>query len=501
MKIKLIKLIQNELIKIFKRKSIYFLFLISIIVIIIYNIINPDQNEPVSFHNATQDYNVEAMEKALEKMKIGSKEYVSQKASIELDKVYNSFEEESWQRYALKEETQRLTINNVQTNYNLDMIMYLQNIIKYELKPNYEISSETYNTSKEKYNEYLQALNYDDWKEFVKLKIHNLQELKNASKEELNIEIEYYNLRLNNNINFGYNIQNQYLEQYKNNCYRILSISRNFKNESTAFIYHNINKYKANMSLCKYAIENNIDYDISNNDNLILDNKINARTSFIRTFMHFDVIIVIIIIYISTTIVTEETNKRTLKSLLTKPHKRSTILFSKIFACIITTIITMIIILITQFIVGGAIFGFDSYKIDYIGFNYNKGQVFTMNLFIYNLLVGISKLPMYVIILLFCIFMGIINNHTAMSMILTLVIFLISNIVITEWSKIEAFSIITRFFITNNWDFSIYLFGGISDISGVNLLWSIIIYIIYMILLLGLSIFKFNKKEVNNDNG
>ena len=501
MKIKLIKLIQNELIKIFKRKSIYFLFLSSIIVIMIYNIINPDQNEPVPFHNSTKDYNVESMEKALEKMEIGSKEYVSQKALIELDKVYNSFEEGSWQRYALKEEVQSLSINNVQTNYNLDMIMYLQNIIKYELNPNYEISTEKYNTSKEKYNEYLQALNSDDWKEFIRLKIHNLEELKNASKEELNIEIEYYNLRLNNNINFGYNIQNQYLEQYKSNCYRILSINRIFKNESTAFINNNINKYKANMSLCKYAIENNIDYDISNNDNLILDNKINARTSFIRTFMHFDVIIVIIIIYISTTIVTEETNKKTLKGLLTKPHMRSTILFSKIFACIITTIITMLIILITQYIVGGAIFGFDSYKINYIGYNYNNGQVFTMNLFIYNLLVGISKSPMYVIILLFCIFMGIINNHTAMSMILTLVIFLISNIVITEWSKIEAFSIITRFFITNNWDFSIYLFGGISNISGVNLLWSIIIYIVYMILLLGLSIFKFNKKEINNYNG
>ena len=496
----MIKLIQNELIKIFKRKSIYFLFLISIIVIIIYNIINPDQNEPVSFYNSTQDYNVEAMEKSLKKMEIGSKEYVSQKASIELDKVYNSFEEESWQRYALKEETQRLIINNVQTNYNLDMIMYLQNIIKYELNPNYEISTEIYNTSKEKYNAYLQALNSDDWKEFLRLKIHNLEELKNASKEELNIEIEYYNLRLNNNINFGYNIQNQYLAQYKSNCYNILSM-RNFENESSAFVNNNINKYKANMSLCKYAIENNIDYDISNNDNIILDNKINARISFIRTFMHFDVIIVIIIIYISTTIVTEETNKGTLKSLLTKPHKRSTILFSNIFACIITTIITMLIILITQYIIGGIIFGFDSYKIDYIGYNYNNGQVFTMNLFIYNLLVGISKLPMYVIILLFCLFMGIINNRTAMSMILTLVIFLISNIVITEWSKVEAFSIITKFFITNNWHFSIYLFGGISDISGVNFLWSIIIYIVYIIILLGLSIFQFDKKEVNNDNG
>ncbi len=493
----MIKLIQNELIKIFKRKSIYFLFLISIIAIIIYNNINPDQNEALSFNSSTKDYNIEAMEKALDKIPSDTEEYITQKASIELYKVYNSFEEGSWQRYALKEENSGMVINNVNTNYNLDINKYLENIIKYELDSKYEISEETYNTSKTKYNEYLQALNSNDWKEFVRLKIRNLKELKNASSEELNIEIEYYNLRLENDINFWYNIQNQYVQEYKSNSYGILAM-RNYENESQAFINENINRYKANMSLCKYAIENNIDYDISNNDNLILDNKIDARISFIRTFEHFEIIIVIIIIYISTTIVTEETNKRTIKSLLTKPHKRSTILLSKIFACIITTIISMLVILIAQYIVGGITFGFDSYKSGYIGYNYTNGQVFTMNLFIYNLLVGISKLPMYVIMILFCIFIGIINNHTSMSMIVTLIIFLISNVVIVEWSKVESLSLVTRYFITNNWDFSTYLFGGISNISGVTFFSSIIIYIIYMILLLGLSIYKFNKKEINN---
>ena len=489
----MIKLIQNELKKIFKRKSIYILLLISIIIIIVYNIINPDQNKVVSFHSTTSDYNVETMEETLKKMQTNTKEYIEKKATIELYKLYNSFNENSWQRYALKEENKKLSIKNVHTNYNLDIIKYLQNIIAYNLK--YEIYVEKYNISKMRYNEYVQALNSNDWKEFVKLKIRNLKGLKNASKEELNIEIEYYNLRLNNDISFGYNIQNQYLEQYKSNCYRILSM-KNFNNESKAFINNNINRYKANMSLCRYAIENNIDYDISNNDNLILDNKINARTSFIRTFMHFDVIIVIIIIYISVTTLTEETNKGTLKSLLTKPHKRSTILFSKIFACIIIIIMTVIVILIIQYIVGGLVFGFDSYKMDYIGYNYDNENVFTINLFLYNLLVGISKLPMYVIILLFCIFIGIVNSHTAMSISVTLIIFLISDRLIKEWSKIEAFSMVTRYFITNNWDFSNYLFGNISDISGITLEWSIFIYILYMIALLGLSIFKFNKKEI-----
>ena len=44
----MIKLIKNELIKIFKRKTIYFLLILSMIAVIIYNYINPDQNIPIS---------------------------------------------------------------------------------------------------------------------------------------------------------------------------------------------------------------------------------------------------------------------------------------------------------------------------------------------------------------------------------------------------------------------------------------------------------------------
>ena len=101
-------------------------------------------------------------------------------------------------------------------------------------------------------------------------------------------------------------------------------------------------------------------------------------------------------------------------------------------------------------------------------------------------------------IILFCIFIGTINNHSSMSMILTLIIFIISSTAIREWSKVVALSTVTRYFITNNWDFSVYLFGKISDIEGVTLVRSIIIYFVYLLVLLFLSIYNFNKKEINN---
>ncbi len=94
--------------------------------------------------------------------------------------------------------------------------------------------------------------------------------------------------------------------------------------------------------------------------------------------------------------------------------------------------------------------------------------------------------------------MGVINNNQAMTIILTLIIFLIGSVVLTEWSTVEKLSIITRYFITNNWDFSTYLFGQVSNISGITLYSSIINFFFHLALLLYLSINQFNKKEIVN---
>lgn len=509
MKIKLIKLIKNELIKILKRKSIYFLLFLSMIAIYIYNSINPDQNQIVSYDSDTKDIIItddegffkidkESISENIEEINI----YVSQKVSNHFARLYNKFQENSWQRYALKEENNRINIDNIPTDYNLDIYEYLINISDYEYNLNSDITLENYEKSKIKYNEYVDILTSNNWKEYVNLKIRNLEERKetekNSDKEvnEIDFEIEIYKMRLDNNIKFDYNMQNQYLAQYKSNYYLIQKLDS--ENKSQILKCEERNQYIAKMNICKYAIENNIEQDISNEENLILNNKIDARISFIRTFKSFDIIIVIIAIYISTTILTEEVNKGTIKNLLNKPHKRSSILISKIIACMVIVVISMIFVAISQYIIGGIIFGFDSYKIHYIGFDYNYQQVFNMNLFKYTILVGISKLPMYIIIILFCILMGIINNHTSMSMILTLIIFLISSTVLKEWSKVDAFSIITRFFITNNWDFSQYLFGKISSINGITIYSSIATYLVYLSILILLSIYCFNKKEINN---
>lgn len=500
MKIRLIRLIQNELIKIFKRKSIYLLFFIALLVIIIYNFINPEQNEKVflGYYNTEDIKNIENMEDNLNNMTERKEEYIMQKSSIDIYKLYNNFEKNTWQRFALREEIEQHALTDTYSDYNKDLLKYIKNINTYEINKSSEITNEIYEISKIKYNEYVNIFKTNNWKEYVKQKIKNLSEIRDSipltekQKKEINIEIEYYELRINNNINFDNNILNTYLRQYREYSY-ISEIYNLYTSESQI-----LNRNIAKKEICKYAIENNIVQDISNETNLILNNTIDARISFIRTFKNFDLIIVVIAIYISTTIITEEINKRTIKKLLIKPHTRIKILFSKVIAAIIVIIISMIFVVSAQYIIGGLLFGFESYNLEYIGYDYYNETVLRISLFKYILIIGISKLPMYIMIIAFCVFIGTANKHTSMSMILTLIIFLISNTIIKEWSRVDSISILTRYFITNNWDFSVYLWGQKAEVSGINIGSSILIYVLHLTFLLCLSLRIFNRKEINN---
>ena len=499
----MIKLIQNELIKIFKRKSIYILLLLSFIGIIIYNYINPEQNARI-YESGTSNMNISVFEKMLDESK-NTTEYVYNKSQLDFAKLYNQYETNSWQRYALKEERTNIASSNVRTDMGHDIIESLVILNDYELNHNTLITKKKYEKTKEIYEKYINALIENNWKEYTRLKIENLKEktneelISNEEKFGINVEIATYELRLNNDIKYGNDILNQYLDVYRRNYYSFYEHQE--IDESNYLREKNIALDKEKLEIAKYAINNKITQDLSQEDyNLLWDNKIDARISLIRTFKHFNLIIIIVAIYISCIIITEEKNKGTLKSLFVKPHTRTEILLSKIFACIVVTIITIIFVIAMQYIIGGVIYGFDSYKLQCIIYNHSDNEIVLMNLLGYLLLLAITKLPMYIMIILFCIFISNINNNTAMNMILILIIFLISSTIIYEWSDFEGIEFITKFFITNNWDFSQFLFGQPSEIKGVNLIFSSIIYLIYAILILLGGINKFKNTDVNSVN-
>ena len=169
----MIKLIKNELMKIFKRKTIYFLLILSMIAVIIYNYINPDQNIPIS--EGTNDHPL-ISDTQIEKQKDDSERYINSMAYNEFARLYNNnFTKDSWQRLALNKERNGYSYEKI---YDQDIMLYLKNIVDYEYNSNTQITNELYGNAINKYNEYVEALKSNDWKKFVNLKIKNLQELK-----------------------------------------------------------------------------------------------------------------------------------------------------------------------------------------------------------------------------------------------------------------------------------------------------------------------------------
>ena len=492
------KLIKNELIKFFKRKTIYYITALLFIVIFIYNYINPDQNDILEI-DYSQDINTASMEEMLEKTENNDLiKYISIKNNLDIAKLYNRYEKNSWQRFAIQETSPNISIVE-ELQYKMDIEECIEIINNYELLGEESLITDSeYYFAKQAYNEYIEALDSNNWRRFIELRVEKLMMTKEKISKEnkilkaIEIEIEINTLRLKYNINFENDIKNQYLESYKEayylqEYYQEITQTKDISTEDAK-------RNRAKLELSKYAIENNIDYDISPESyNIIYNNKIDARISLIRTFEHFGLIIGIISIYISSTILGEEINRKTIKGLLSKPHKRSTIIISKIITCIIITIFFMLVTILFQFIIGGIIFGFDSYKSDYIIYNYEKAQIIEVNLVKYIALVAITKLPIFIIIIIFCVFMGIINNNISLNIILTIIIFILSNTILEELSKNGGIYIIDKFFITSNWDFSQYLFSGN---SGTNLISSIIVYLIYLVVMIELTINKFNKKEI-----
>ena len=493
----MIKLIQNELIKIFKRRSSYILFIILLVAIIAFNYITLNENNE---RMASRAY-LREFEPVLDldSEEIGTEGYASEKSAIDFYNLYNKYEKNSWQRYALNEERGTYGVYDFPTEFYHDVHLTINTINDYEYNYETEVNEQEYSRAKEKYEEYIKALDEGDWKQFVSLKIKNLEEIKNQfdttsdESKSIDIEIELYQYRLQYNIEFKNDILNEYIENLRQSQYLL-----EYHNSNPTYYKEDIQREIKDVSLYKYAIENRIELDISSDSNLILGNTLNARTLFLRTFENFNILIIIVVIYISSNIITEERNKGTIKNLLIKPHKRVEILISKILACIITVIITMVFIVLIQYIVGGIIFGFDSYSVNYIGYNYNN-QVFTMNLFQYSLIEGLAKLPMYIFVIIFCIFIGTVNSNIIMTMILILITFIICSTAIAEWSKYEGLTFIAKYFITNNWDFSKYLFGASSNLSGQTLLFSLIVYLVYTLLLLFLTINRFIRKDVYNE--
>lgn len=241
------------------------------------------------------------------------------------------------------------------------------------------------------------------------------------------------------------------------------------------------------IALERYAIDNNIKYNIllnSQNINAILPQ--DARILLMKVFDNFEILIIFLIIYLSCTIILEEFQSGTIRNVLIKPYSRIKILFSKILTNFLIITVSVIVLVVLQYLIGGLLFGFDSYSLEAVRYNsYNK-DIVTMDLIQYMLTITVSKIFMYITFSSFSLLLGIIVNNIALNILISIGLYFLS----TFESLINKF---TQYLFIFNWNISNFLFGNIN-----MLVQSIMISTISLVIILLFLITIFKNKDIKD---
>ena len=484
----MISLIGNELKKVFKKKTIYILLIIIVGYILLANImirVTDTGYQNYYYYEGDLEY-YERYLSALDPDSNADKtEYIDTKCQIEILKLIKEYGNNSWQAYVVN-----------------DMLRSdISTMVAYEYSD--EITEEAYAEAKTNYDVALEKLNSDDWKYFVNQDLEEINtslntqyQLKEVTKDsqtlssindtiyDLELQKQVNEWRLEKDISYAPSFLNSALSLYYNNQLSLHGYeSRNIDDLSSDELqYYNTVLEKANLN--RYYIENNITIDS------------NSRDIFINLFGNYELFILIVGIVIAGSIVSEEFNRGTIKLLLVKPYNRIKILFSKFIVCILVLLITIVFIYAFQLVAGGIINGFDGLSIPAIVYNFDTNQVETINLLAYVALIGVCKLPIYILLTTLAFACSTIFTNTALAVAVPFLGYIGSSI-INQLALLYDFKQII-YFVTPNWDLTYYLFGGTPLFKGTTVPFSIAICLVYLVVMLVISSIVFKKRDIKN---
>ena len=243
---------------------------------------------------------------------------------------------------------------------------------------------------------------------------------------------------------------------------------------------------KQNININKYIIDNK--------KNLKQENTINYQ---LRTILDdYELFIVIITILVASITIGEDLNKQTIKLMLIKPYKRSKIILSKYLASLIIILSSILSLVIIQLLIGGMFLGVQSLKQNMVVYDLATSKIIILNIFIYMLIRILFKLPMIIIILNVSFALNILLNSVIAPFSISMLLYTFSEVINTM--AINYNIKFMKYFITLNWNFNNYLFGILPKYQYLNLKNSILIFLIYDIMLLGIIFISFNKKNIKN---
>ncbi len=487
------KLIKNELIKIFKKKTIYIALIAVLLLLIFMNCIlkfsGSSSNEIYAYTEEQIGYLKEDLSKLDPKKSSDTSMYIELKSTIDTNELMLKYSKDAWQRDIIE--------SNIST--------YIQQ------KNTYEYGTDKDSAKVEELNEIINnliaKLDNDDWKYFANEELDiankNLQELEeqrvNTSDKQLfkdlevqienaKIEKEVAEYRVNEEIKYGNDYLNKALSRYKNTSQDLIQLEIENKDKEN-MEYIKKQQYNENLEqkeVNKYILENKV--DVNKNDSLkgILENFYNQLGIFMLA----------VIIMVAATIVSDEFNKGTIKLLLVKPYSRTKILLAKFLTTVIMTVFIISITILMQVLIGGILFGFDSLSLPVIEYNFNTNSIQIMNIFAYLGIQTLAQLPMIILLATLAFVISTIFSNSALAIIISLLGYM-ANSVINQLAIMYNLGFM-KYFVTMNWDLSQYLFGGLPYMEGMTFIGSILINIVYFLILIIPTILIFKKRNIKN---
>lgn len=484
----MISLIGNEFKKIFKKKTIYILLIITLAYMLLMNIMIKFTDDGYSYYYYYEG-DIEYYQSVLDKLNPENPaeltSYIEYSTQVELLNLTKQYGNNSWQAYVI----------------NALMVSDIDTIVRYDYSN--EITEEAYNEAKSSYDTAVQKLDSDDWKYFVNADLEEINsslEEQYAQKEKVSdaqvlssINDTIYDLelrkqvdewRLEKDISYAPGFLNNQLQTY---YYGMLDLKQYDTANISDLNSDELQYYQTSLeetSLARYYIDNMI----------ILDN--NGREIFLTLYNNYELFILIIGIVVAGTIVSDEFNKGTIKLLLVKPYNRVKILLSKFIVCMLILALTIILIAAFQLVIGGIVFGFDSLTTPAIFFNFDTNRVETMNIIAYVGLIGICKLPIYILLTTLAFACSTIFTNSALAIALPFLGYMASSFINQLALAYDIKQVI--YFVTPNWDLTYYLFGGTPLFKELTLPFSLCVCLIYLIIMIVVSCIVFKKRDIKN---
>lgn len=472
------KLVKNELYKILHKRSTKIFLVIAIMFVMLINVIYRYSDDLLIFSTTYyEDYDMALNYVSdYENNSIGDKElYNYYKSFIDTYDLANNFDSNSWQYQKYMEDYWSL------------------------LQDYYRVQDEGLDTTNlfNELEELKTNIENDNWEYFVQKDINNINEnieyIKNTlndpslnNNEKLNYEKELFVLeeqvklneyRLEKGIEYGNDYLNNAIDAINSSLYGMAEYKYSNDTDST----ETVKSYYENW----YILDEEVD---TNNANTL-------RSVFINFFSEYSFLILIFSIMIAGGIVSDEFNKGTIKSLLIVPHKRSKILLAKYISIIIMILLIIGVLIVSELLIGGILMGFSSLSIPVVVYNITDSALETINIFGYLGLQILANLPQIILLATLAFACSVIVNSTAFSIVIPF-----CGIIASELINAFAYAYdikILNYFVTTNWDFTVYLFGGTS-IYGNSLLHAIIVCLVYLLIMLVVTFIVFKRKDIKN---